>query len=151
MCRAHSGSRYNNDLELQGQIWVFDMFSCPAHNFFWFDIGTYLPYLAHGPITIRWCVTYIHDSNLTLTFDLTVKFLGFSSCLRVRPITIFCLGTGLPYLAYNIWHMGNHHERMCWVHSWFWYDADLWPQANIFNDMFMTWLCVRASAYGSFT
>ena len=37
------------------------------------DIG--LPYLAHGCITIRLCVAYIHGPDLT--FDLLVKFIGF--------------------------------------------------------------------------
>ena len=76
------------------------MVSCPAHNFFfWFEIG--LPYLAHGCITIRQCVMYIHDSDTTLNFDLKVKFIGFLTCLCVRPITIFDLT-----LAYHIWHNG---------------------------------------------
>ena len=44
-------------------------------TFFWFDIG--LPYLAHGSITKRGCVKYIHDPDMTLTFDLKVKFIGF--------------------------------------------------------------------------
>ena len=35
MCRVHSWSRYDLELWPQGQIYrVFDMFSCPAHNFF---------------------------------------------------------------------------------------------------------------------
>ena len=41
-------------------------------TFLWFDIG--LPYLAHGCITIRQCVVYIHDPDSMLTFDLKVKF-----------------------------------------------------------------------------
>ena len=45
-------------------------------TFFWFDIG--LPYLAHGCITIRQCVAYIHDPDSMLTFDFNVKFKGFS-------------------------------------------------------------------------
>ena len=40
-----------------------------------FDIG--IPYLAHGSITKRGCVKYIHDPDMTLTFDLKVKFIGF--------------------------------------------------------------------------
>ena len=35
MCRVHSWSRYDLELWPQGQIYrVFDMFLCPAHNFF---------------------------------------------------------------------------------------------------------------------
>ena len=44
-------------------------------TFLWFDIG--LPYLAHGCITMRQCVAYIHDPDSMLTFDLNVKFKGF--------------------------------------------------------------------------
>ena len=32
-----------------------------------------LPYLAHGCITMRGCVAYIHDRDSTLTFYLKVK------------------------------------------------------------------------------
>ena len=49
---------------------------------FCFDIG--ISYLAQASITMRQCVTYIHDPNMTLTFDLKVKFIGFfemASCL----------------------------------------------------------------------
>ena len=54
-------------------------------TFLWFDIG--LPYLAHGCITMIRCVAYIHDPDMTLNFDLNVKFIGFLTCFRVRPIT----------------------------------------------------------------
>ena len=40
-----------------------------------FCIG--LAYLAHGCITMRRCVAYIHDPDTTLNFDLKVKFIGF--------------------------------------------------------------------------
>ena len=64
-----------------------------------FDIG--LPYLAHGCITIRRCVAYIHDPDTTLNFDLMVKFIGFLTCFCVLPITIFLFDNGLPYLGYG--------------------------------------------------
>ena len=44
-------------------------------TFLWFDIG--ILYLAHGSITKRGCVKYIHDPDMTFTFDLKVKFIGF--------------------------------------------------------------------------
>ena len=49
-------------------------------TFLWFDIG--LPYLAHGCITMRRCVAYIHDPDSMLTFDLKVNLKAFvmSSC-----------------------------------------------------------------------
>ena len=76
------------------------MFSCLTHNyFFWFDIG--LPYLAHGCITMRRYVAYIHGPDTTFNFDLKVKFIGFLTCFRVRHITFFWFDIGLPYLAHG--------------------------------------------------
>ena len=68
-------------------------------TFFWFDIG--LPYLAHGFIPMRGCVAYryIHDPDRMLIFDFKVKFTGFLTCFRVRPLTIFWCDIDLPYLA----------------------------------------------------
>ena len=51
------------------------MFSCPTHNYFLFDIG--LTYLVHASITMRGCVTYIHDPDTILSFDIKDKFIGF--------------------------------------------------------------------------
>ena len=68
-------------------------------TFLWFDIS--LPYLAHGCITMRGCVGYIHDPDTTVNFDLKVKFIGFLTCFRVRPITFFWIDIGLPYLAHG--------------------------------------------------
>ena len=146
---------------------------CPAHNiFFQFDTG--LPYLAHGCITMKWCVVYILDPNITLTFDLNVKFTGFclwpitifliwhwltifGTCVyhheshwedvlctftipiqtltfdlkvnfigfcRVWLITSVCFDIGIPYLGTWVYH----HEKMCHIHSWSWYNIDLWPR-----------------------
>ena len=69
--------------------------SCPAHNFFGFDIG--LPYLAHGSITLRGCVAYIHDPDMTLNLDLKVKFIEVLTFLHVRPITSVCYNICIPY------------------------------------------------------
>ena len=63
-------------------------------TFLWFDIG--LPYLAHGCITMRRYVTYIHDPDTTLTFDL-------KSCLHVRLHVRLLLALTL---AYQIWQIG---------------------------------------------
>ena len=77
--------------------------SCLAH-FCWFDIG--LPYLAHGCISMRQCVTYIYDPDSTLAFDLKVKFIGFcpncNFCLLLRWHTI-------------IFTWVYHFKRMCFV------------------------------------
>ena len=73
MCRIHSWSRYDLELWPQAQInRIFDMFSCPAHNFF---------------MVWHW-------------------------------LTIF--GTWM-----------YHYQTMCRVHSWSWFNVDLWPQGQI--------------------
>ena len=75
MCRVHSWSWYDLELWPQGQIYrVFDMFSCPAINFF---------------LDWHW-------------------------------LTIF--GTWM-----------YHHQTMCRVHSWSWFNVDLWPQGQIYR------------------
>ena len=79
---------------------VFDMFSCPCHNFFGLtDIG--LPYLAYGYISLRQCVAYIHDPDSMLTFDIKVKFIGFCHVFMSHLWLLLAL-----MLAYHIWHMG---------------------------------------------
>ena len=84
----------------EGNIYrVLNMFFRPAHNFFWFYIG--LPFLAHRCITMRRWVAYIHDPDMTLNFDLKVKFIGFLTCFCVRPITFFWFYIGLPYKAHG--------------------------------------------------
>ena len=87
--------------------------SCLAHKIFL--VWHCLPYVAHGCITIRQCVTYIHDPKSTLTFDLEVKFIGIFTCFRVRPISFYWFDIDLPYLAHGCISI---HERMCRVHSW---------------------------------
>ena len=93
---------------------------CPAHNFFG---GVDLPYFAHGCIPMRRCVTHNHDPDMTLTFGLKVKFIGFLTCFLVRPITFFWFNIGLPYLARRCIII-----RLCGVHSWSQYNVDLWPK-----------------------
>ena len=65
-------------------------------TFIWFDIG--LPYLAHGSITMRQCVVYIHDPNTTLTSRSHLQLFYMFSC----PASNYFF-----YLksAYHIWHM----------------------------------------------
>ena len=58
---------------------------------FWFDIG--LPYLAYGCITMRQCVSHTYNSDITLTFDLKVKFVWFMTwlCFFCPLTVILCL------------------------------------------------------------
>ena len=97
MCHIHLWSRFDVDLWPPGQI--YRLLSClhvwPVTSVS-FDIG--IPYLAHGSITIRECIKYIHDPDMTLTFDLNVKFIGFMTWLCVQAsvflsfdIVILCL------------------------------------------------------------
>ena len=61
-----------------------------------FDIG--IPYLAHGSITKIGCVKCFHDPDMTLTFDLKVKFIGFMTwlCVQASPFLSF----GIVILCY---------------------------------------------------
>ena len=76
---------------------------------FCFDIC--IPYLAHGCITIKQCVTYIHASNMMLTFDLKVNFLmifDMSSC------STFNFGVFLHlHFIHDTWDY--HREAICHV------------------------------------
>ena len=62
-------------------------FSVRPITILWIDIG--LPYLAHASITMRGCDAYVHDPDLTLTFDLKVKFLVL--VVSLCPAHKFCL------------------------------------------------------------
>ena len=99
-----------------------------------------LPYLAHGCITIRRCVAYIHDPDTTLNFDLKVKFI----CLCVRAITFSWFDIGLPHLAHRSITM-----RRCdtSIHV---PDSMLTFDLNVKCIGFMTFLCVQASALMSY-
>ena len=62
-----------------------------------FNIG--IPYLAHGCMTMRECVKYIHDPDTTLTFDLKVKFIGFMTWLCVKASVFLCFDIVILCLA----------------------------------------------------
>ena len=92
---------------------------------FWFDNG--LPYLAHKSFTLRRCDTYIH---VPVSYWPHSNVLAF--VMSLCPNCNFCTCNGL------LWHWHTifgtwvyHHERMCQVHYWSWYDIDLWPQGQI--------------------
>ena len=81
--------------------------SCPAINFFCFDIG--LPHLGYGCITMRGCVAYIHDPNTTLSLDLKAK-MWFLTCLHHKDF----LESAYPLLVFALtlprqWHSGLEH------------------------------------------
>ena len=56
-----------------------------------------------------------------LNFDLKVKFKGYFTFLRVRPVSLFCFDIDLPYFGAWVYHI----ERMCRVYIvYFIYDPD---------------------------
>ena len=119
LCRTLSWSWYDVHLWPQG---LYSFFLHVFHNCSLFEIG--VPYMAHVCITMRRCVSYYHDPNTTLTFDLKV-FTGFLTFFCVRSITIFWFDMGL----HRIWHM-----RLSLLkdeHWWSRFDLDLWPQGQI--------------------
>ena len=100
MCRVHSWTRHDLELWPQGQIYrVFDMFSCPVHNFFldrhWLTIfGTWM---YHHQTMCR----VHHDPDSMLIFDLKVKFKGFCHVFMYDLKLLLALT-----LAYQIWQIG---------------------------------------------
>ena len=140
MCRVHSWSRYEIELWPQGQIYrVFDMFTCPAHNYFliwhWQTIfGTWV-----YPHEKMW---HVHSCS---PFDVDLlpqdQIYRLLSCLHVQPVTSVSFDIGIPYLAY-----GSITMRGCMI---------LIRQTLTFDLKvkfigFMTWLCVQASPFLSF-
>ena len=77
-----------------------------------------------------WLLTFrrYHIITMILTLIWQGQIYRLLSCLHVRPVTSVCLNIGIPYLA---------HGCMCQVHSWSWYDINLWSQGQIYrvNDM----------------
>ena len=51
-------------------------------------------------VSLRGCIAYILDPDTTLTFDLKVKFIGFLTCFRARPVIFYCFDIGLPYFTH---------------------------------------------------
>ena len=122
MCCVHSRSRFYVDLWPQ----IYRLLSClhvwPLTSVS-FDIG--IPYLAHGSITMRGCVKYIHDLDTTMTFDWPQG--------QIYRVYDMALHSGLSFFV--LWHSHTlfgiwvyHHGTMCRVHSWTLFDLDLWPQ-----------------------
>ena len=70
------------------------------------DIG--IPYLADRSITLRRCVMYIHDSDMTLTFDLKVNlYRVFDMFFVFGPQLFLSFDIVIPYLAHKCITMGR--------------------------------------------
>ena len=73
---------------------------------------------------IFWPITTVSLYPPWMTFR---GYIGISVEICVRSIT-FVLPWHWPIIL-GSWVY--HHEKMCLVHSWSWYDVDLWPQGWI--------------------
>ena len=96
--------------------------SCPAINFFCFDIG--LPYLAYGCITMRWC---------RVDVDLWPQ----GQIYRVYDVALF---SGPAFLSFGIVIPCMACGTMCRVHPYPLFDLDHWPQYQ--NYIFTMNLCL---------
>ena len=128
MCRVHSWSRFENDLWPQDQIYRF--LSCLRVRSITSDcFDTDVPNLANRSITLREWVARVHNPDVSLTFDLKVKFIGLMTWLCVRA-TVLCPST----YSYYVWHVSVSP----------WYDVSrtfitsvwLWPLTPISNVYF---------------
>ena len=131
---------FDVDLWPQGQI--YRLLSCLHVRLVTsvrFDIG--LPYLAHGSITMRGCVKYIHGPNTMFTFDLKVKFIGFMTWLCVQALAFLSLDILLLCLAH-----GSITKRGCAKYN---HDLNMTLTFDLKVKFigFMTWFCVRATTF----
>ena len=98
-------------------------------------------------VTMRkYDTTYIRDPDTNLNFDLKVKFIGFLTCFRVRPITLFWFDIGLPYLAHGCFTI-----RRCLAYI---HDPDMILNFDLkvkFKRFFFTCFCVRYITYFGLT
>ena len=96
--------------------------SCPGLNFY------LLWHLAHGSFTMRQCVSWFHDADPTLTFEVKVTFIGFWTWLRVRT-TFFVLWYSHTMTDTYMYHF----EMICHINSWPLYDLEHCHQNTIFH------------------
>ena len=91
-----------------------------------------IPSSAHGPFTMRGCVKYIHDPDMTLTFDLKVQFIGF--------MTWFCVQAS-AFLSFDIVILECITMVRCVMFMYI-YELcmTLTDDLNITN-IFSTWIC----------
>ena len=86
-------------------------------------------------LNILWCKMYVHGFIL---IQCTLLFCYFKSLKRNgRGQISFYMDKYTPcerssgHTIFGTWV--HHHDRMCQVHSWSWYDIDLWPQGQIYR------------------
>ena len=143
MCCVHSWSRLDVDLWPPGQF--YRLLSClhvqPVTSVS-FDIG--IPYLAHGSITKRGCVKYIHDPDMTLTFDLKVKFIGFMTwlCVQASPflsfgIVILCYACGCITMVRCVTYSHELCMTLTLISKLYFHNVIEW--IKIWQDVFALW------------
>ena len=86
---------------------------------------------------------YIHDPDMTLNFDLKVKFIEVLTCFRVLPMSSVCFDISIPYLAYTGMSTSIR-ECVAFIH-----DPDMMLTFDLKVNFigFLKWLCVWATAF----
>ena len=142
MCHVHSWFWYDVDLWPQGLYSVNDMFSSPAHNYFLFWLW----------LTIFGTCIYHHERMYCVhswsRYDVDLWPQGkiyrvFLVCSYLTWTSV-CFDIGLPYLAHE---SNTMRECVVYVHD---PDNILTFDLKVKFIGFMTWLCVRATAFLSF-
>ena len=152
MCCVYSRPRFNHDLWLQSQILFLSSIRVRPMTSLCFNIG--ILHLSHGSITMRACVAFIHDPNMSCpSFMILI-------CLVLWP-------QGLNYTVYNmilcslflsdkivfalghrhtkVWHMGvlSLDNMLCtFLPFWHWHLTYRWVTGNIlseFYSQFLSW------------
>ena len=95
-------------------------------TFFWIDIG--LPNLAQG------CTP---SDNVSRSFMISIQCWPLTSRSNLKAFVMSSCTTCNFCLLWH-WHIKfgrlvYHHERMCQVHSWSWYNLELWHQGKIYR------------------
>ena len=109
---------------------------CWLVTYYCFD--TVKSYLAHGSITMRVCVSLIHNPDTTVNFDLKVSYIGVVTYLLFPHVISVCFDISIPYLAH--WSIIMR-ECVTFIH-----DPNTFDLEVKFIE-FLTWLCVWATAF----
>ena len=97
MWHVYSCSRFDIDLWRQGQIYRLLSFHVTSVSF---DIG--ILYLAHGSITKKGCVKYIHDPDTTLTFEI-YRFMTWL-CVQAPTFLSFDIDIIVWHVSVSRWY-----------------------------------------------
>ena len=104
---------------------------------FCFDIGTCIYHYEK-------CVTYIHDPNMTLTFDLKVKFIGFLKWPRVWGTAFVSFDS---HTKFGLWM--NHHGTI----NFYLHHVCLtltFDPIDFYWQFYFTWICLLFFLHNKF-